>query len=263
LCAGRSSKFESYPTQMLGGPRPISSFKGDLDAKLVDFFDSWNQELHAQLAAKNNELCERFMTEHGRTRFETWFKLTTSQADKVCADVGVGSGWRQTIEEMCGFSFTAPAAPQSAQLVSGAGADGHAPSSKSFRTRTAGALLAQNGLLMSERLPQACFDVVTTADPLANTITEADISSFTDAVLQHAAARHGTWSLGRCLLRVYGAQAAARLPNLPKYGKLPGCEREWWKILELKAHNRQYVRPAQLNLPLASNLCALRTRAHG
>ena len=63
--------------------RPLSDFKGDGQARVADFFAAWNADLPHELAEANTRICNKFISAFGRTRFETWFNLKTTQVDLV------------------------------------------------------------------------------------------------------------------------------------------------------------------------------------
>jgi hypothetical protein len=224
--------------------RPLEDFNGDSQASVAEFFAAWNQDLPPSLADINQRICDRFINVHGRTRFSAWFKLTSTLADSVISGAfrdtdgshtsDSGEGWRSAIEDLSGFRFAKPVAPPSAQL-------GAYPNMKK---QNVSARLAASGGLMEETLPESCYDVIDTCNPLEETITEPEVQAFTDAVVVHIASKHGDWAVGRMLSRLYGKQAKQRLPNLPHRGVTRGHHRILGKMIEYKCKNRLHVRSA-------------------
>ena len=222
--------------------RALDDFKGDPQAMVADFFAVWNKDLPQSLADINNAICQDMMMIHGRTRFASWFKLKSNSVDAVIAKAfnraDGGDGWRETIEELTGFRFDRPSAPESAELVS-VPATRSAPFSQ--QARNVSSRLVQSGMLLRAQLPEACFDVIETVDPTRQTITEEEVQAFTDEVTKYIAAEHGDWHTGAAVARVYGKQARKRLPRLPNRGVTPGENRNLTKMILNKCKNRLYV----------------------
>ena len=222
------------------GLRPLGDFKGDGQARIADFFASWNADLPYDIAEANNRICDKFITAFGRTRFETWFTLKTTQVDAVITEIKGEDDegtWRETIESLAGFRFERPYAPDSAALIS----DRSVPEKPLFKAVNVSARLAQSGKLALQKLPESCFDVIETVNPMENIISESELQGFTDAVCAVVAAKHGDWKLGAALARVYGQQAKVRLPNLPDRGTVSGKDRKIDKMIFNKCKNRLYV----------------------
>ena len=224
------------------GFRPLSDFKGDGQAKVADFFAAWNADLPNELAEANTQICNKFIYVFGRTRFETWFTLKTTQVDTVISEIkgeDAGGTWRETIEALAGFRFERPFAPDSAALI----CKRSAPEEEkpSLRAVNVSARLLESGKLASQMLPQSCYDVIETVNPTENTITETELQRFTDSVVAVVAAKHGDWKLGAPLARVYGKQAKARLPKLPDRGTTFGHARKIDQMIFNKCKNRLYA----------------------
>ena len=233
--------------------RSLEDFKGDAQAMVADFITTWNLDLPPALAARNQQMCDTFINVHGRTRFAAWFRLTTAAADRVIAKAfegaDAGDGWRETIEDLAGFKFAKPLAPESAELVVSA-AKRSVPSAEKHKSKLPTSLsgrLTESGLLVAETLPEACFDVIETVNPQGECITEDEVKAFTDAVLEFIAAKHGDWKVGMALARIYGKQAKKKLPNLPDWGATPGNRRNWGTMIFNKCKNRFYVCLAKSN----------------
>ena len=228
--------------------RPIESFYGDGQALVADFLASQAVDLPPHLQVVYGKMYDAFVNTHGRARFNTLFRLTRSQAITVSTWAGGGEEIVDTMEQLAGFKF----AP-SLELPS-------VVSDKQTRPRpqknTISGALQASGQIMDETLPEYCFSVVKTHDPKNNTISEDDLTAFTDAVLQHCAVKHKSWKIGMGLARIYGAQAKARLPHLPNYGKTPGFKRNLVMILHGKGRNRQYVCSHAPALLLLALLCS-------
>ena len=224
-------------------PSLLASFKGDPNTRVFEFFEAYADDLPPSHAAIARKICSGFFDIHARTRFASLFLLTTTQADTVIADAGGGAGMRKTIEEVAGFQFRAPEAPDSAALVSLI----HAKTPLEQKPpRTLSVALARSGELCSSCIlaPDAFADVIATADPLHNTITEPELEAATDTLLRIITEEHGTWKIGKPLAVIYGRQAHTQLPNLPDYGCKKGYQREFWKMMQDKIKNRKNVRCA-------------------
>ena len=248
-------------------PRSVADFKGDGQALVADFFSAWNRELPDPLAARNEEILDGFTSKHGRTRFATLFKLNATQADSIVEAAFVesesGEGWRETIEELAGFKFQKPVAPDNAGRFS---ADrtlcGNSPGLMSTpKPMNVSARLAIEGNLASQVLPEGCFSVIDTADPMNEFITEAELQAFTFEVAAYIASHFGDWHVGRAIARVYGKQAKQRLPNLPDRGACIGRKRDIGRMIQNKCKNRLYVSNAQSNEPQSSSDVACTQRA--
>lgn len=223
--------------------RPLSDFKGDGEARIADFFASWNADLPHNLAEANTQICNKFISAFGRTRFETWFTLKTTQVDSVITEIkgeDDGGAWRETIETLAGFRFERPFAPDSAELISKRSVP-IVEEKPSLKTVNVSARLVESGKLALQKLPESCYDVIETVSPTENIITEAELQQFTDNVVAVVAAKHGDWKVGAPLARVYGKQAKARLPNLPNRGKTLGKDRKIDTMIFDKCKNRLYV----------------------
>ena len=247
--------------------RQLEDFCGDGEARVADFFAVWNEDLPAAHREANDKMCNEFITVYGRTRFKPWFKLKSNKVDEVIAKAfhssssrEAGDGWREAIEDLAGFKFCKPEAPESAELVllshkrtREEADEGVKPSDK--KLCTVGSRLFAKGAMADEELPEQCYSVIETADPLVTTITEQEIGAFTDEVLEYCAGKHGSWAIGKALCRMYGKQASKRLPNLPDRGETLGRQRQWGRIIHDKSKNRRYVRgprcPARLARTLA------------
>ena len=224
-------------------PSLLASFKGDPNASVFEFFGAYADDLPPSHAAIARKICSGFFDIHARSRFASLFLLTTTQADTVIADAGGGAGVRKTIEEVAGFQFRAPEAPDSAALVSLI----HAKTPVEQKPpRTLSVALARSGELSSSCIlaPDAFADVIATADPLHNTITEPELEAATDTLLRIITEEHGTWKIGKPLAVIYGRQAHTQLPHLPDYGSKKGYQREFWKMMQDKIKNRKNVRCA-------------------
>jgi len=248
--------------------RTLDDFKGDANALVSDFFDAWNWDLPPQLREVNEKCCARFLR-MGRTRFNVWFKLTSTVVDAIIESNGGDDGWRESIEDFAGFKFASPSAPeQQALQVSGQKRQAEEAVQPPAKELCVSARLEGIGELLNEVLPEVCFAVIETEEPDVNAITEPELTQFTDEVLRHIACRFGDWKVGMQLARQYGKQARARL-CLPAYGDKPGHRRDLGKIIWQKCKNRLYVRAALCShrprlLPSHPPLpCSVRRKAVG
>ena len=73
----------------------IDTFKGNPHAQVTEFFKVWNRDLTPDLVARNEKICNLFLSKYGRTRFSSFFQLLWSQACEVVGEVcGEGNeGW--------------------------------------------------------------------------------------------------------------------------------------------------------------------------
>ena len=243
----------------MAAPQPARSLEdmcGDGTTTVSDFFATWNIDLPPMLVARNERICHDFLHIHGRTQFSSWFKLTSTQADAVCnghmgKDEGEdGTAWRKTIETMAGFNFAKPAAPESFELVQLSNKR-KGITTKDVRPRkkptTVASRLLASGKLTGATLPEACYDVIETEDPLVETIKEPEVHAFTTEVAEYIACEYGDWSIGRQLARTYGKQAKKRLPNLPDRGLTLGRNRDLSRMIFHKCKNLMYVRCCRSN----------------
>ena len=224
-------------------PPTVDDLQGDAGAKVADFFALWNADLPPHLANINGTICDTVINRHGCARFSSWFKMPSNTIDGIIKEAFKGAqggeGWREAIEDQAGFRFPAPTAPDATDLYA---AQKKTPAAQEKKAITVGQRLAQSGELITQVLSAACFDCVETVDPINNTITELEVRRVTDAIVMDIAARHGDFACGSLLLRVYGKQAKARLPNLPDRGTTPGSRRDWAKMIDYKLDNLKYVR---------------------
>ena len=225
--------------------RALDDFKGDAQALVTDFFDAWTLELPPQLREVNDKCRDRFLR-MGRTRFNVWFKLTTTMVDGIIEWAGGDDGWRESIEEFAGFKFAKPSAPE--HQDSGQKRKAEEAVQPPAKEQCVSARLTQLGSLLDEVLPDKCYAVIETEAPDVNAITEPELTLWTDEVLRHIACRFGDWKVGMRLARQYGKQAKARL-CLPAYGKTPGYKRDVGRIILQKCKNRLYVRRPLLSPP--------------
>ena len=227
--------------------RTLESFEGDAQAHTRDFFQAWMADLTPADAEKGMAICDKLVTDLGRTRFSSLFKLPASQVDTLIRENGGGEGWRMTIEAIAGFSFKEPTVPRSADLFNGIGPTATVMectvpvASTNHASMSISRTLTAQGKFLDEVLPEYCFDVVKTKDPMNNEIKETDIEAFTNSVLQYAFTKYGAWNFGMPLARLFGKQAHARLRILPTKGKVVGCKRDFGQMLYDKSRNRQFV----------------------
>ena len=219
--------------------RSLSAMQGDADTKLTEFFERWGGDMSADLAERLDKICKAFMEKHAVTRIGTLFKLRRAQAEAIFVECGAGEGWITTLEELAGFRFTSAPAPDSLSLTALSNGTEYKPKPKYKPTLSDS--VVEKGAFESERIPEYVFDASKCACPEVDTLKESDVERVTDRMLEYLAAKHGAWNIGKPLARNYGAQLAARLPYLPRYGKTAGRDRLWWMIVWQKCKNRTHV----------------------
>ena len=237
---------------MLAARAPtLDDFCGDTGARVADFFALWNFDLPDSLVAINEKICNKVMMVHGRTRFASWFRLPYTTMDQLINEAFQGNdggeGWRKTIEDLAGFHFAAPSAPESAALPAARLRSGGMAEEPPWKHSTVALRLHQTGMLTEARLSEKPFEVIVTEDPLHNTISEPELVAFTDAFASDIAAQHGDFAIGLTLARILGLQAKKRLPHLPDRGATPGKQRDLSTMIYNKLRNFKYVR--RLALP--------------
>ena len=226
--------------------RTLSAMHGDGDTRVVDLFDAWSDELPPTAATINGAIRDILVAQHGRTRVSALFKMPRPQVEAIMARCGAGEGWAATLEDMSGFKFASTPAPSSAHLSELSRGGAPAVVERKYNPTLSDAIVAANAW-DDERIPEKCFAVVGCACPEVDTLEEADVEAFTSSVLAHLAAKHNCWNIGKALARKYGAQARARFPNLPDYGKTRGCDRDLGQMIHDKCKNRTYVRSRTSN----------------
>ena len=171
---------------------------------MADFFEVYAEELPLTQAGIAREIYSNLFKEHARTRFSGLFKLSTTQVDAVIATAGGGDGWRETIEELAGFSFRKPSAPESAELYSLITKSSVRTSEKDELAKkgrnTLSAVLAADDTLMDETLDDDVFSCITTVDPRNNPISEPEVEKFTDLVLRQTRDSF-CCAVGHCVFR--------------------------------------------------------------
>lgn len=220
--------------------RSLSAMHGDADTKLTEFFECWGNDMSADLSERLGNICKAFMEKHAVARFDALFRLRRAQAEAIFVECGAGEGWLTTLEELSGFSFVSAPAPDSLSLKALSNGTKSKPKPNKYNPTLSDDVLIK-GEFDSERIPEYVFDASTCACPEVDTLKESDIEAVTTRMLEYLAAKYGAWNIGKPLARRYGAQLAARFPNLPNYGKTDGRDREWWKLMLNKCKNRTHV----------------------
>ena len=237
------------------------SFKGNPQGKTLDLFDA----MGANLDAEGAQICEGikrvFLNEYGRGLLKGGaglFDLNASVAEgAVCRVPGAGPGWVPSIEGNGGFTFAPSVVPASADLALASlrgqkrmridsspclGPKRHKPKSISDE-------LQKSGQLNNVSLPDCCWLVPHTADPLNVTLTEGDLSFWGNSVMAWALKQWGALNLGLPLCRRLGLLAASHFPLLPDVGNpkfskhvKKGADRDLGKFLYDMSRNRTFVR---------------------
>ena len=234
-------------------PRDLLSFKGDGAAKTRDFFAVFAEELGGRNGAMLAKVGEDFVETHRRTRLANLFELLQSAALPIVMKHGGDEDLLADIEDTAGFKFKLQDAPDSFALMKLKKGMNLGEVAKSS---TVAALMTKDEFQKAS-LSQGCFDVFTTTDYENNQVEEAEVEAFTDACLKCFAYNHGTWRIGKALVRKYMAGPAKRI-MLPDYGKGPGRklgkERDLVEMTINKIKNRKNVMLAHAPLPLNAHL---------
>jgi len=232
----------------------LSDMKGDADASVMGFFNSYAAELPDELAAKCRQVGTEFLARFGKTRLGPLFMLPAQKARDVLA-CNLDDGWLESIEEQAGFRFKEHSVPPSAELVCAMGETAPAKQAKRERKRPDTISEELGDMLPQETIPKWIFDkCITTHEPLVKTLTEPELSGMTSEILSYFASRFGHFKLGSPLCRHLGNKLTRALPHLPAYGSTLGIDRRWGKMLADKAKNRQYVRAAHEPAPSCPSL---------
>ena len=234
-----SAAFSMSPERLLA--RTLGAMQGDADTRVDELFDAWSAELPPSAAAINGKIRDVLIGQHGRTRVSALFKMQKPQVEAIMTECGAGEGWAVSLEDICGFKFASAPAPGSAHLSELSSGGAPAVVEHKYNPTLSDAIVAANAW-DEERIPEKCFAVVACACPQVDTLEERDVEAFTSSLLEHLAAKHNGWNIGKPLARRYGAQAKARFPNLPDYGKTRGCDRDFCQMILDKCKNRRYVR---------------------
>lgn len=230
--------------------RSTAAMKGDSDTTLAEFFSAWNSDLPEPVASENIDIQNLFLRRHRRTRFSNWFQLTTRVVDTLVSEVvpDDAGGWRATVEDMTGFRFTRSTAPDSYSLINASvkSEGGHVK----FVDKTLGTklLTTSESSVFDVEIPDECFAHIN-PDPTFGTITERELSLFTDKLLEYVAEKYGSITLGVKLARHLARKAEKRLPALPNRKGRSGQHRDLTNILVDKSRNRSYVSLSPSNLP--------------
>ena len=233
----------------------LSDMKGDADASVMGFFNSYAAELPDELAAKCRQVGTEFLARFGKTRLGPLFMLPAQKARDVLVTCNLDDGWLESIEEQAGFRFKEHSVPPSAELVCALGETAPAKQAKRERKRPDTISEELGDMLPQETIPKWIFDkCITTHEPLVKTLTEPELSGMTSEILSYFASRFGHFKLGSQLCRHLGNKLTRALPHLPAYGSTLGIDRRWGKMLADKAKNRQYVRAAHEPAPSCPSL---------
>ena len=234
--------------------RTLGSFHSDIDARTVDFFDAFANELPDDMGAQFKAYGAQFIRKHARVQLKSLFKLNTLQCNQVIVDVnaalcheeeaGYEDGIRESIEEAAGLEFQKPKAPESAALV---------PTKKNFKRELEddendalkGRSISQKvsrEKQLEAMLPNYIFDGVTTPDPLNNAISESELSGILDEILKFISKTFGASNLGIAMARIYAAQirAKVKIGDRGKKNRVLGKDRDLAGSLVEKSRNRTY-----------------------
>ena len=242
-------------------PRNIDSFKGDFNARWTDFIFALAEEFPDQIKKKAMAIGAALLNKTGRARVGHMFQLDPTTASAYLKELDAAD-WMPTLEMYAGFKFQALTIPPSATLVQGsitkaddeeeADADTEkentdtvkknvGPKRVCRKKETLSDVLAKQGTMFDQRIPDAAFTVIKTPNPALNEIREEEVSDFTDAILSYVAATHGRIDIGAPLARHLMNLARSKI-KLPSYGGKAGEERKLDKMLLDKVKNRLYVR---------------------
>ena len=97
--------------------RELDDFHMDSQARTLDFFEAWKRELPPKVSETVDKIADGFFQHYAVPRLHGLFGVLRSDAEKVVSAAGGGEGYCDTMEQMSGFRFRLPEAPQSASLV--------------------------------------------------------------------------------------------------------------------------------------------------
>ena len=228
-------------------PRDLLSFKGDCTAKTREFFAAFAEELGGRNGEMVAQVGEDFVETHRRTRLANLFELNQNAALAIVVKSGGDEDLLASIEDTAGFTFKQPDAPDSFALMNLKKGMPLGDITSRLHNTVSARMTSEEMQKMT--LTQGCFDVFTTPDYENNQVEEREVEAFTDACLVQFAYDHGTWKIGRPLVRKYMAGPAKRI-MLPDYGKGPGRklgkDRDLVQMTIDKIKNRKNVRLAPL-----------------
>jgi hypothetical protein len=241
-------------------PPTLDDVEGDGDARTSEFFAAYANELPPGDAEVCKNIGESFASLH-LPRLCKLFKLARNKAlarikkaDAGMSDVDADA-WLESIELNAGFEFRSQSVPASAALAETGLRE---PGEKAVRPRKPQELTISQELgaaVGDEVIPEWCYDVIKTCDPLLNTIREPELEAFTEGLLTAYGERFLRFNLGRPLCRHLGAQILKKL-KLPLYG---GRERNPANIMYEKARNRKVVSTVPF-IPVPRSLALARIR---
>ena len=249
----------------------LDSMVGDTQARCVDFFEAYAQDLPPPLDAELRAIAAQLFTVHKRARLGELFKVLQGDAETTIGHaLPPGEdpvGWRKAIESQAGFEFAGASVPASSKLVKqvAPAVESKAKLSKAEQRLALGTSTISDDLEAAGEIPddpidESCFAVFTT-DYANTTVDKDELDNFIDAIITQFAEVHGKTNLGAPLLRKLHAQAHRRVKYLPRRGTTAGKDRRFFSMIYDKTVNRSYVRAfKRTNLGPCS--CHIRSRPH-
>ena len=235
-------------------PPTLEDMKGDEQARCVDWFKAYAQDLPTPLDAEMSRIGMSIFAAHKRARLGGLFKIAQGDVESTIGSVASDPrGWRMAMEEAAGFTFAQGNVPPSFHLMKTVAPSVSVPMSKSEARIKSGTSTISDDLLAIGQIPEdpineACFSAFTT-DFANSVVLEREVGNFIDNVLCQFKAAHFKNSLGAPLLQKCAAQAHRRIKFLPARGKVLGKDRRFFSMLYDKSVNRGHVRFACISLP--------------
>ena len=198
----------------------------------------------------------KFLEKHARATLGALFKLSRMQCNKVIDDVHQehpvdcdADAIRESIEEASGFQFVADlqSAPESAVLVkrkriAEEDEDEDEDSVSKKKGRSLSQIIPYSEQLAIE-LPDHLYDVIETADPINNPISEPELSALTDEVVKFLGKRFGPHNCGMGLARILAKKMRKKVKigdRGQKAHRIRGEDRNLAKSIWEKTRNRTY-----------------------
>ena len=215
----------------------------------MDFFKAYADDLPSPLNHKMINISQALFRVHKRARLGSLFMVAQGAAEatiRAAEPEDDAIGWREAIEAQSGMLFNTgyvPASAALAQLTAPTAARVETKVEKRVRegVGTIAEEMLSTGDIPDEPIDEACFAVFE-CDPFNTSVTDADLSAFTDAVVAQFSSSHGRSNLGAPLLRNCARQAHKRIRFLPAYGNKLGKDRKIGKMIYDKTVNRGHVR---------------------
>ena len=233
---------------MSGDPLSLEAMHGDRQARCIDFFKAYADDLPAPLNRQLINISEALFRVHKRARLGSLFMVSQGAAEATIREAEPEEdaiGWREAIEAQSGMLFNTGYVPASAALALLTAPDAAKVETKVEKRLREGIGTISEEMLATGDIPddpidEACFAVFD-VDPYNCVVSDPDLSAFTDAVVAQFTSSHGRSNLGAPLIRKCHKQAHKRIRFLPRYGNKLGKDRNIGTMLYNKTVNRVHV----------------------